>query len=232
MIEAVIFDMDGVIMDSEPIHYRIEKAILKNNFNEPFEFKDHARFVGQTTQDLWKTICKERNLSQGFEILSLLDNADYMQELKTGDIQAIPGIVELIEKLHKVKIPMIVASSAIRENIEVVLDRLGITNYFKGYVSGQDVERTKPNPDIFLKAAEKLNVEPKNCLVIEDAKHGVEAAKTAGTFCIGYRNLNSGDQDLSRANVVVDKISEIKLNEINELIKKQNKNYVTENKSN
>jgi HAD superfamily hydrolase (TIGR01509 family) len=227
MIKAVIFDMDGVIMDSEPIHYKIEKAILKNNFNEPFEFADHARFVGQTTQDLWRTICKERNLSQGFEILSLLDNADYMQELKSGDIQAVPGAIELIKRLHEIAIPMIVASSAIRENIEVVTDRFGITKYFQGYVSGQDLERTKPNPDIFLKAAEKLNIEPENCLVIEDAKHGVEAAKAAGMFCIGYRNLNSGDQDLSKADMIVDEIEEIKLNEINELIKKQNTDYVT-----
>lgn len=224
MIEAVIFDMDGVIIDSEPIHYKIEKAILKNNFNEPFEFADHARFVGQTTQDLWRTICNERNLSQGYEILSLLDNADYMQELKTGDIRPIPGIVELIEKLHEAKIPMIVASSAIGENIEVVLDRLGITRYFQGYVSGQDVERTKPNPDIFLKAAEKLNIAPENCLVLEDAKHGVEAAKAANMFCIGYKNLNSGDQDLSKADRI---IHEINLDEINELIKTQNTDYVT-----
>lgn len=227
MIKAVIFDMDGVIMDSESIHYKIEKAILKNNFNEPFEFEDHARFVGQTTQNLWRTICKERNLSQGFEILSLLDNADYMQELKSGDIQPVPGVIELIKRLHEIEIPMIVASSAIRENIEVVTDRFGITKYFQGYVSGQDVERTKPNPDIFLKAAEKLNIEPENCLVIEDAKHGVEAAKAANMFCIGYRNLNSGDQDLSKADMIVDKIDEIKLNEINELIKKQNTDYVT-----
>ncbi|MFT7161627.1 MAG: HAD superfamily hydrolase (TIGR01509 family), partial [Bacteroidia bacterium] len=164
---------------------------------------------------------------QGFEILSLLDNADYMQELKSGDIQPVPGVIELIKRLHEIEIPMIVASSAIRENIEVVTDRFGITKYFQGYVSGQDVERTKPNPDIFLKAAEKLNIEPENCLVIEDAKHGVEAAKAANMFCIGYRNLNSGDQDLSKADMIVDKIDEIKLNEINELIKKQNTDYVT-----
>ena len=227
MIKAVIFDMDGVIMDSEPIHYKIEKAILKNNFNEPFEFKDHARFVGQTTQDLWRTICKERNLSQGFEILSLLDNADYMQELKSGDIQPVPGVIGLIEKLHENGIPMIVASSAIRQNIEVVLDRFEITKYFQGYVSGQDVVLTKPNPDIFLKAAEKLNIAPDKCLVIEDAKHGIEAAKAADMFCIGYRNKNSGDQDLSKADMIVDEINEINLSEINEIIKKQNTDYVT-----
>ena len=214
-------------MDSEPIHYKIEKTILKNNFNEPFEFQDHARFVGQTTQDLWRTICQERNLSQGFEILALLDNADYMQELRSGNIQPIAGVVDLIKALKEEGIPMIVASSAIRENIEVVIERFQIKDYFQGYVSGQDVEKTKPHPDIFLKAAEKLNISPKNCLVIEDAKHGVTAAKAAGMFCVGYKNLNSGDQDLSKADLVVDHINEIDLSKINLLIKKRNTNYVT-----
>lgn len=226
MIEGVIFDMDGVIMDSEPIHYKVEKAIL-GNFNEPFELQDHARFVGQTTRDLWKTLCEERNLSQSFEVLALLDNADYMEELKSGEIAPIDGVVDLIKGLQSQEVPMVVASSAIRQNIEVVIDRLDIKQFFEGYVSGQDVEKTKPNPDIFLKAADLIKVEPAKCLVIEDAKHGVEAAKAAGMFCIGYKNLNSGNQDLSRADMVVDHLSDINLDKVNSLLKNKNTNYVT-----
>lgn len=226
MIEGVIFDMDGVIMDSEPIHYKVEKAIL-SNFNEPFELQDHARFVGQATQDLWKTLCEERNLSQSFEVLALLDNADYMEELKSGEIAAIDGVVDLIKGLQSRGIPLVVASSAIRQNIEVVIDRLDIKQFFEGYVSGQDVEKTKPNPDIFLKAADLIKIEPAKCLVIEDAKHGVEAAKAAGMFCIGYKNLNSGNQDLSRADMVVEHLSDINLDKVNSLIKNKKTNYVT-----
>ncbi|MFY0653259.1 MAG: HAD family phosphatase [Cyclobacteriaceae bacterium] len=226
MIEGVIFDMDGVIIDSEPIHYKVEKAILQKNFNEPFQFEDHSRFVGGTTRDLWRTICEERNLSQSFEVLALLDNADYMQELKTGDIDAIEGVVVLIREVQVMGLPMIVASSAIRENIETVINRLALKDYFQGYISGQDVDKTKPNPDIFLKAAEMIQIEPVNCLIIEDSKHGVEAAKAAGACCVGYRNLNSGNQDLSKADLIVDRLIDIDIEEINKL-RKNNTNYVT-----
>ncbi len=220
MIEGVIFDMDGVIMDSEPIHYKVEKAILAN-FDQPFEFEDHARFVGQTTRDLWKTLCAERNLPQGFEVLALLDNADYMQELEKGDITPIAGLIELLEKLKTQKIPLVVASSAIRENIETVISRFDIGSFFEGSVSGQDVEKTKPNPEIFLKAAKVIDIKPENCLVIEDAKHGVAAAKAAGMFCVALRNLNSGDQDLSQADMIVNNLSEIDLSVVNQLINKE-----------
>ena len=220
MIEGVIFDMDGVILDSEPIHYKVEKAILAN-FNQPFEFEDHARFVGQTTRDLWKTLCKERQLSQGFEVLALLDNADYMQELEKGDITPMAGLVELLEELKNHHMPMVVASSAISKNIDTVISRFEIGSFFKGAVSGQDVEKTKPNPEIFLKAAKVIDIKPENCLVIEDAKHGVEAAKAAGMFCIALRNLNSGNQDLSHADMIVNALSEIDLNVVNQLINKE-----------
>ncbi len=219
MIQGVIFDMDGVIMDSEHLHYKVEKAIL-SNFDEPFQPEDHARFVGQTTQDLWKALCAERNLPQPPEVLALLDNADYMKELENGDIEAIEGIVPLLKKLKEEGIPMVVASSAIRKNIETVLDRLAIRSYFKGYVSGQDVEKTKPHPEIFQRAAAMIEVDPANCLIIEDARHGVEAAKAAGAFCVGYRNKNSGNQDLSKADMIVDRIDQIDLNEINQTIEK------------
>jgi len=220
MIEGVIFDMDGVIMDSEPIHYKVEKAILAN-FEESFEFEDHARFVGQTTRDLWKTLCEERNLPQGFEVLALLDNADYMQELEKGEITPIAGLIELLKNLKAQKIPMVVASSAIRKNIDTVISRFDIRSYFEGSVSGQDVEKTKPNPEIFLKAAKVIDIKPENCLVIEDAKHGVAAAKAAGMFCIALRNLNSGNQDLSQADMIVNNLSEIDRNVVNQLINKE-----------
>ena len=215
MIEGVIFDMDGVIMDSEPIHYKVEKAILAN-FGESFEFDDHARFVGQTTRDLWRALCNERKIPQSYEVLALLDNADYMQELENGEIEPIAGIVEFMEICRNRGLPMVVASSAIRKNIQTVIRRFEIEHFFEGSVSGQDVENTKPNPEIFLKAAEIIKVTPKNCLVIEDAKHGVEAAKAAGMFCVGYKNLNSGNQDLSDADLIVDRITDIDLEAINE----------------
>lgn len=217
MIEAVIFDMDGVILDSEPIHYKVEKAIMKENGLD-FQFEDHARYVGQTTRDLWDDLCKRHHLPDGAEVLSARDSEDYFNELKHGDIEPIAGIKELIQTLHRKGIKLIVASSSLRVNIEVVLDTFDIKKYFQGYVSGQDVKKTKPNPDIFLKAAKQLEVFPENCLVIEDAKHGVEAAKSAGMACIAFKNLNSGNQDLSKADKTVNEINEIKLEMIYDIL--------------
>jgi len=217
MIEAVIFDMDGVILDSEPIHYRVEKAIMKENGFD-FQFEDHAGYVGQTTQDLWDDLCTKHHLPIGAEVLSAIDEKNYLNKLKNGSIQPIAGVKELIESLHNDGIKLIIASSAVRNNIEVVMDKFDIRKYFEGYVSGQDVQKTKPNPEIFLKAAEKLDVSPEDCVVIEDAKHGVEAAKSAGMLCIAFKNLNSGNQDLSKADVVVDRMEEINIEMIQNLI--------------
>ena len=226
MIKGVIFDMDGVIIDSEPIHFKVEKAIL-SNFNEPFTMQDHARFVGGTPRNLYKTICEERGINQSFEVLALLDAADYMEELKRGHLEAIEGIPELIKGLKKSNVPMVLASSANHNNIEIVLDRLELKEYFEGRVSGQDVERTKPDPEIFIKAADILGLKPENCLVIEDANHGVEAAKAAGMYCVAYRNLNSGNQNLSMADLIIDNIADLDIKSINQSISQTNNNYVT-----
>lgn len=215
MIKAVIFDMDGVILDSEPIHYEVEKKIMNDNGHD-FQFEDHARYIGQTTRDLWDDLCTKHDLSEGAEKLAALDCHNYLNELKFGDIEPILGVKELIQSLYEQGYKLIVASSAVRENIEVVLGKFDLNTYFQGYVSGQDVKKTKPNPDIFLKAADKIGESPQNCLVIEDAKHGVAAAKSAGISCVAFRNLNSGNQDLSNADYIVNSIEEINI----ELIKK------------
>jgi HAD superfamily hydrolase (TIGR01509 family) len=91
------------------------------------------------------------------------------------------------------------------------MDKLGLRKYVKYWLSGEQVLRSKPEPDIFLKVAEVLNVDPADCLVIEDSASGIKAAKRAGMKCIGYRNLNSGNQDLSGADLIVDKIGEINI---------------------
>jgi len=92
-----------------------------------------------------------------------------------------------------------------------VIDKIRIEKYIRTWVSGENIEKSKPEPDIFLKTAELLQVNPRGCVVIEDSKNGVIAAKKAGMRCIGFRNMNSGSQDLSKADLVVDKIQDIDL---------------------
>ena len=218
MLEAVIFDMDGVILDSEPIHYQTEKVILERMGVSNYPFEAHAEYVGMRTRDLWAGHIIKYGLSSTYQDLTIEGDEAYIQALKEGDFQPIVGVIDLIESLYKKGIKMIVASSASRENIQLVLDKFAVLHYFEGYVSSQDVKRTKPNPDIFLLAAEKLGVSPKNCVVIEDAKHGVSAAKSANMSCIGYRNENSGNQDLSAADKIVTAHSAIDIQLLNLLV--------------
>ncbi|MEO9964572.1 MAG: HAD family phosphatase [Reichenbachiella sp.] len=211
MLQAVIFDMDGVIMDSEPIHYDTEFEILKDFGVHEYPVEEHSKYVGMRTRDLWEGHIQKYGLSSSIQELTLKGDEAYIDRLRTGSFDPIAGVVDLIERLYQAGVKMIVASSASRENIKLVLDKFAIGNFFEGYVSSQDVERTKPNPDIFLLAAKKLDVDPAHCVVIEDAKHGVQAAISAGMKCIGYKNPNSGNQDLSKADLTLESHNNIDL---------------------
>lgn len=220
MPEAVIFDMDGVIMDSEPIHYETEFEILKKFGIADYPQSEHAKYVGMRTRDLWAGHIEKYALDATWEDLTKEGDEAYIDALRQNNFDPISGVVELIERIQKAGIKMIVASSASRENIKLVLDKFAISDFFEGYVSSQDVKKTKPNPDIFLLAAQTLGVDPVQCVVIEDAKHGVHAAKAAGMKCIGYKNPNSGDQDLSQADLILDSHHNIDLELLEELINK------------
>ncbi|SMD38821.1 haloacid dehalogenase superfamily, subfamily IA, variant 3 with third motif having DD or ED/haloacid dehalogenase superfamily, subfamily IA, variant 1 with third motif having Dx(3-4)D or Dx(3-4)E/beta-phosphoglucomutase family hydrolase [Reichenbachiella faecimaris] len=211
MLEAVIFDMDGVIMDSEPIHYETEFEILKRFGVKDYPFEEHAQYVGMRTWDLWAGNIAKYSLDATAEALTIEGDEAYINALREKDFDPITGLADLLDRIKASGTKMIVASSASRENIKLVLDKFAITQYFEGYVSSQDVKKTKPNPDIFLLAAKTLGVNPENCVVIEDAKHGVQAAISAGMKCIGYGNLNSGNQDLSKAHVIIDSHNNIDL---------------------
>lgn len=218
MLEAVIFDMDGVIMDSEPLHYETEKELLQEEFGvTDYPFEEHAQYVGMRTQDLWRGNITKYGLNATWEELTQKGDVAYVGALIERSFEPIDGVVDLIQRLKAANIKMIVASSASRENIKIVLDKFALTDYFHGYVSSQDVKKAKPFPDIFLLAAKTLQVNPKNCIVIEDAKHGVQAAVSAGMKCIGYLNLNSGNQDLTKANLIIDAHHNIDLKLLNEL---------------
>lgn len=217
MLEAVIFDMDGVILDSEPVHFGVEREMLER-FGVEFQFEEHTGFVGQTTLDLWNALCAKYGIPEDPVALAREDNENYQSTLINTEIQPIPGVRELITELDRRYVKMVVASSAVRKNIDIVLNKFLLKEYFQGYVSGQDVFKTKPDPEIFLRASAMVGASPEKCVVIEDAAHGVHAAKNAGMTCIAYRNENSGRQDLTAADHIVESLSEINLNLIEGLL--------------
>jgi HAD superfamily hydrolase (TIGR01509 family) len=122
-----------------------------------------------------------------------------------------PGIVELLEYLNKSDIKTALASSSSIEVINIFISKVGLGHYFQQTISGDSVKRGKPDPDIFIHAAKELQEEPEDCIVIEDSANGVKAAKLAGMKCVGFRNANSGDQDLTLADMVIDDFREVNL---------------------
>ncbi len=209
-MKAFIFDMDGVILDSEPIHFDVDFMTLEH-FGVNINREELEKYVGMTNPEMWGFIKKDYNIPQTVAEIIEYQLKHKIEVLKKSNIQPIEGIMDLINELQMHRIPIAIASSSPRVFIEAVLEKFRIIDHFVCVVSGEEVNKGKPAPDVYMEAARLLGVEPRECVVIEDSKHGVMAAKAAGMKCIGYINLNSGNQNLSQADIIVRTIHEIRV---------------------
>lgn len=206
-IKAVIFDMDGVIIDSEPFHYKVNREIFKE-LNIQISDEEYSKFIGVSNKDMWSFLRKKYNLKDSVEELSARQIDRNINYLKENDEKPIEGIKELIKGLNDRGLKIGLASSSPMAYIELVLNKFGIDKFFHKKISGENLSKGKPHPDIYLLIAKELGVVPGECLVIEDSTNGVESAKKAGMNCIGFDNPNSDKQDLSGADIVVGSIRE------------------------
>lgn len=210
MIKAVIFDMDGVIIDSEPLHHKVFKEYTHSKFGLTISDEEYNRFIGTTNHHMYSILKEKYNLKE--DLITLIE--EYEEKcleflLSRTTEKPIHGVDVLIKNLHQNKIKLALASSSPKKSINIVLDMFDMNKFFDVKVSGQEVGNSKPAPDIFLRAAELLNICPKECLVFEDSRNGVAAAKAAGMQCIAFYNPNSGQQDLSRADKIIESFAEV-----------------------
>jgi len=209
MIQAVIFDLDGVIIDSEPIHFKLEQQMF-DELKIAISFKEHCSFVGMSPQNMWETIVNKHNLTFSPDVLVRKKEVLYLEYLnKQDDVYPIPGVAALIRELYENNFKLIIASSSHTDIIRKVLAKFNFPGFFIAMVSGTELIHSKPHPEIFLKAAGIANCEPGKCLVIEDSENGVSAAKAAGMKCIGFLNPNSGEQNLNNADVIIKSFKEL-----------------------
>ena len=212
MIRAVIFDMDGVIVESEHIHIKAEQqTMLKHGVRISAE--ELHTYTGTTAEFMFTELIKKYKLNTTFERV-FDEKEEFMFKLLEKETRPTKGVIELLKKLKRKGIKLGIASSSHRKLIEYILRRLDIVRLFDFVVSAEDIAHSKPDPEIFLRSARGLSVEPVECLVVEDAKLGVEAAKNAGMRVVGYRNPNSGDQDLSRADMIIDDFSKLSVEDM------------------
>lgn len=216
MLKAVIFDMDGVLVNTEPIHYKVVREILNEN-NHDITYKEYEKYIGMTNEYTWELIRSEYNISTSVD--ELIDTMMVLKDviIKRDGYELIDGVVDLLEDLKNNNIKIGLASSSPICDILDVVQSTGIDKYFDKLVTGESVERSKPFPDIFLKASEELKVNNKECIVIEDSKNGVFAANEANMKCIGFLNIDSGKQDLSKSDLIVESMKDINYESIEKL---------------
>jgi HAD superfamily hydrolase (TIGR01509 family) len=203
MHKYVIFDMDGVLVDSEPIHMELER-ILFSELDIVVPTDLHETFVGMAPRKVWETLKQKYGLPQTIEELLKIEKDVKFSELQTRQIYCIPGVDKLLADLKSDGYNLSVASSSPRNIIHLVLEKLNFRHYFDHIVSSEDVKEGKPSPDIFLEVAQRYEVPAEKFIVVEDSHNGVRGAKAAGMKCIGYKSEHSGNQDLTLADMVTE----------------------------
>ena len=212
--KAVIFDMDGVIIDSEPFYLEVQIDLFqKMGITVPPE--EYNTFIGAGMREMWNMIKSSRNLTQPVEELIKLNNSVLLEYFKES-AKLVPTLyfTDFLASILAAGIKTAVASSTAKPIIEVILKKLNLYDFFNIIVSGNEVEKGKPAPDIFLETASRLNINPLECVVVEDSTNGVKAAKSAGMYCLGYHNPNSGNQDISAADEIINSFANINIKEM------------------
>mgnify|MGYP002411993360 CR=1 FL=1 len=193
LLKGVIFDMDGVIVDSEPIHVEIEKELLER-FGGKMNDEEHASFIGTTDAHMWSILKEKYNLKPSVKEIINMKREMFLNSI--DKIELIDGVLDFIKGLH---------------------EKFHLDKYIDVIMSGEDVNNGKPNPEIFLKTAKMMNLKPASCIVIEDAENGVRAAKAAKMKCIVIKGHNIGHQDVSSANLIIESFKEITLDQVEAL---------------
>ncbi len=213
-LEAVLWDLDGVIADTGDYHYRAWQDVFGQR-GVTFTKEDFMRHFGRRHDTIIRFALGDDISREEFDIITREKQENY-RRIVADNIKPLPGAIELIKSLNNHRIKTAIASSAPLENIEIIIRGLGIYDCFQAIAWGTEVPEGKPSPQIFLLAARKLGVEPGNCVVIEDAIAGVSAAKQAGMKCIAVTNSHP-ISSLRKADLIVSTLEAVDIDDLNVL---------------
>jgi HAD superfamily hydrolase (TIGR01509 family) len=205
MIKAVLFDMDGVLSDSEPHHIRAFKEFFGKK-GVILTQKDTSDIFGKLDEDIIRDLCKKKNIKCDVKKWYWEKRKLVVYYLKNLRIPSFPDAIALVKRVSK-KYKVGIGTSSSHEEINIILKRLGIRRHFDVILGREDVRFHKPHPEIYLKLAKKLKVKPSECVVIEDSIYGVEAAKRAGMKCIAVLNSFPASK-LKKADLIVKSLND------------------------
>jgi len=223
MLRAVIFDFNGIIVDDEPIHFELFQKVFAEEGIELTKDAYYARYLGFDDRGAFGFGYREHNRPLNQQKLAELieRKAVYYQEAIRNHVAIFPGVKKLVADLAQ-SMPLAVASGALRNEIETILTTANLIHHFKAVVSAEDVERGKPEPDIFLKALAALNahngntIQTSECVVIEDSKEGIKGARRAGMKCLAVTNSYAAEL-LGDANAIVKSLEEVGMAQLAQL---------------
>ncbi len=198
MNRAVLWDMDGTLVDSAEYHWQAWRDTMSRE-GSPITYEQFRATFGQRNDSILRQWLGEKTASELIQRIGDAKEVLYRQHVREKGISPLPGALEWIHLLHRKSWGQAIASAAPRANIETILDVLQASQCFQAIVSADDVHRGKPDPEVFLIAATQLGVAPQHCIVVEDAEHGIEAARAAGMKSIGV----SQNSKHLRADIVV-----------------------------
>lgn len=210
MIKAVLFDLDGVLVDSEAFSFEASREVLAKAGIELTDDEERRAF-GRRTLDNYNEYLISRGLDlDPYELIR--GKLELYKRLISGRLKPLPGAIQLITGAIKNGYKVAVVSSSPAERVEATLREAGLHEFIGVVVSGDHVRQGKPDPEPFLYAAALLDVDPRECVVFEDAEFGVVAAKKAGMTCIALESPNTHGQDLSLADIVLNSLSDFDYN--------------------
>ena len=214
MLKAVLFDMDGVIVDTEPLHHKAYKMMF-DDVGIDVSDSMYRSFTGQSTRGICEFLCKHFDLTLEPITLEKGKRAHFTKLFfEDPDLQLLDGVEDLIKNYHSNGLTLVVASSASMFTIDNVMKRFNLDSYFKDKLSGADLKASKPHPEIFINAAKAAGVSNSECFVIEDSTNGIIAAKEADIFCVAYKSAHSKDQDYTRADMTISDYKDITFDKI------------------
>ncbi len=182
--KAIIWDMDGVISDTQRLHALVESELLARYGINLTPEEITAKYAGRRTADFFVELLKEKG-AKGYNVDELMKEKWERATALLDELKAIPGVIKLIKEANSYNVPQAVASASGKKYVDAVLTKLGVINYFKAIITGDQVSKGKPDPEIFLKAASAMSVKPNDCVVVEDGRSGMTGAKKAGMLCVG-----------------------------------------------
>ncbi len=205
---AILFDMDGVLVDSEPLFFMAINRLLVQEGVEPVTEEENEEFlIGTTIGETWRQLKIRRPLPRpAEEYIRRYD--DIVREVMQEELEPQPGVRELLQLCRERGLPKAVASSSLHMWVDLKLKAIGLTGAFDAVLGGDDVERGKPNPDIYIKAANALGVPPTECIAIEDSPIGIAAAVASGAYTIAVRTEYTRNLDVSRAHAILETLED------------------------